>query len=219
MLDAVLSLIAPHICLQCQAEGALWCHACRAAAQLPAERCYRCHALSPGGRTCKRCRRASLLYSVQAAARYEGHAKQLVWKLKFDRAKAVAYTLAEIIASRTTLAENTVIVPAPTSTSRVRQRGYDQALLVAWYLAKRTSRHYTPALLRLGQQQQHTATRAQRLTQLASAYVVSRPALVAGRHVVLVDDVITTGATLEAAAQALKAAGAKRISAVVFAQA
>lgn len=76
-----------------------------------------------------------------------------------------------------------------------------------------------PALVRLGQQQQHTATRAQRLTQLAKAYTVPRPELVVGKYVVLVDDVITTGATLEAAARALKAAGAKRVSAVVFAQA
>jgi len=73
--------------------------------------------------------------------------------------------------------------------------------------------------MRLGQQQQHTTTRAQRLTQLTHAYVVPHPELIAGQHVVLVDDVITTGATLEAAARAVKAAGAKRVSAIVFAQA
>ena len=219
MLDAVLSLIAPHMCLQCQAEGSLWCGVCRSAAPTPAERCYRCHALSPDDRTCKRCRSNSPLYSVQAATRYEGYAKQLVWKLKFVRAKAAAVTLAEIMADRITPAVNSVIVPVPTSSGRVRQRGYDQAVLVARHFACQTGCEYVPALVRLGQQQQRTATRAQRLSQLAQAYTVPRPELVAGKPVVLIDDVITTGATLEAAARALKASGARRVSAIVFAQA
>jgi len=219
MLDSVLALVAPHICLQCKSEGSPWCAACRITAPLAAERCYRCHALSDGGRTCKHCRSASPLYSVQAATRYEGCAKQLIWKLKFDRAKAAAETLAVVIAARATLTADTILVPVPTSTSHVRQRGYDQVVLTTRHLARQTGREYASALMRLGQQQQHTTTRAQRLTQLTHAYVVPHPELIAGQHVVLVDDVITTGATLEAAARAVKAAGAKRVSAIVFAQA
>jgi len=219
MLDAVLSLVAPHVCLQCKAEGSLWCAACRTTAPLAAERCYRCHALSNGSRTCKSCRSASPLYSVQAATRYEGCAKQIIWKLKFDRAKAAAETLAEVMADRLTPAVDMVIVPVPTSTSRVRQRGYDQATLIARYFARHAGQKPVPALMRLGRQQQHTAARAQRLSQLSHAYIVPRPELVTGRYVVLVDDVITTGATLEAAARTLRAAGAKRVSAIVFAQA
>lgn len=219
MLDSVLALIAPHVCLQCKAEGSLWCLTCRATAPLPAQRCYRCHAMSIAGRTCKRCRRASPLYSVEAATRYEDYAKQLVWKLKFGRAKAAAGTLAEIMAARIVSDRDIVIVPVPTSTNRVRRRGYDQAVLISHHFSLCTGRPCISALLRLGQQQQHTATRALRLTQLAQAYTVPRPGVVAGRHVVLIDDVITTGATLDAAARALKAAGAKRVSAVVFAQA
>lgn len=219
MLDALLALIAPHACLQCKAEGSLWCAACRTTAPIPAERCYRCHALSTGGCTCKHCRSVSPLYSVQAATRYEGYAKRLIWKLKFGRAKAAAETLAEIMATRVTPAGDAIFVPVPTSTSRVRQRGYDQAVLTAHSFAKQTGQQNVPALLRLGQQQQHTATRTQRLSQLAQAYAVPRPELVAGKNIILVDDVITTGATLEAAARALKTAGAKRVSAIVFAQA
>lgn len=78
---------------------------------------------------------------------------------------------------------------------------------------------YRRLLLRLGTQQQHTATRQRRLQQLQSAFVAIDLERIRGRHIVLVDDVITTGATLDTAAHALRAAGAKRVSAVVFAQA
>src|SRR6185312_17317740 len=87
MFDALLSLIAPHICVQCGIEGTLWCEACRASAPLAVERCYKCHALSARGRTCVSCRRASPLYGVQAATRYENSAKRLIWRFKFERAK------------------------------------------------------------------------------------------------------------------------------------
>ena len=64
-----------------------------------------------------------------------------------------------------------------------------------------------------------SASRQQRLSQLEEAFRVIRPERINGAHVLLVDDVITTGATLEAAATILKRAGAKQVSALVFAQA
>jgi predicted amidophosphoribosyltransferase len=74
-------------------------------------------------------------------------------------------------------------------------------------------------LTRLGQKQQRGMSRRDRLKQLESAFAPASQGKIRGAHLVLVDDVITTGATLEAAARILKAAGAKRVSAVVFAQA
>jgi len=218
MFDPLLSLIAPHQCLQCGVEGTLWCMDCREAVPPAIERCYRCHALSARSRTCASCRLPSPLYSVQAATRYEGHAKRLIWRFKFERAKAAVYPITAIM-ERHSLASESLIVPVPTSTNRVRQRGYDQTVLIARRFSLQRSLPYHAALMRLGRQQQHTATRAQRLSQLAQAFIVPRPGSVNGKHVVLVDDVITTGATLEAAARALKLAGAKRVSAIVFAQA
>lgn len=219
MFDAVLSLFAPHICLQCGSEGLLWCSACQKNALPAVERCYRCHALADGGRTCASCRSSSALYSVRAATRYEGYAKQLIWKLKFERAQAGAGAAAELMASRLNIPEGLIIVPLPTSTNRVRRRGYDQTVLIARRLAKRYGLRNETMLMRLGQQQQHTARRAQRLSQLSHAFVAPWPDKAWGKHILLIDDVITTGATLEAAARVLKAAGAKRVSAIVFAQA
>jgi ComF family protein len=110
-----------------------------------------------------------------------------------------------------------VLVPVPTATSRVRARGYDQSKLLARAVARRQSLPVLNCLARHGQTHQVGATRQQRLSQLSTAFRVIRPARLAGRHVILVDDVTTTGATLELAAQKLLAAGARRVDAVTFA--
>jgi predicted amidophosphoribosyltransferase len=73
-------------------------------------------------------------------------------------------------------------------------------------------------LARRGQSRQVGARRMQRTTQLVDAFHPIRPSLIQGAHILLVDDIVTTGASLEAAARVLKQAGAKRIDAVVFAQ-
>lgn len=218
IVDKLLNLVAPYECLGCGTEGTLLCRGCADKCVTVPERCYRCRKRSPAGLTCVACRRTSKLHSVRPAVVYEGAAKDLVWKLKFAGAQTAAKVMAARMSSAREPHERVVIVAVPTATSRVRQRGYDQAQLLARELAQRMRRPYVSYLARSGQQHQVGASRAQRLRQLTDAFYVPRPALVRGAYVILVDDVVTTGATLEAAAAVLRAAGAKHVEALVFAQ-
>ena len=219
MLDRLVSLIAPHECLDCQAEGSLLCSDCQSLVVAIPERCYKCFALSPESLTCQKCRRSSPLTSVQAATMYGGITKDLIWRLKFHHARAAVDPMAKLIANRLLFDESSVLVPIPTATSRVRQRGYDQAELLCRAVSRQTTLPYRMLLQRHGQSRQVGTTKAERLEHLASAFRVPATQTVAGKHIVLIDDVLTTGATLESAARVLKRAGAKRVDAIVFAQA
>jgi ComF family protein len=158
------------------------------------------------------------LYAVHVATSYRGLAKELIARFKFSGARAAAAVVAGVM-SPLVIPQDAVIVPIPTATSRVRLRGYDQATLIAKALASQTNQQYAPALRRTGQHRQVGSSRAQRLKQMKDSFLVWDGAVVQGRHIILVDDVMTTGATLESAADILKTAGAKRVQAVVFARA
>jgi len=218
MLDSLISLYAPHQCIGCQTEGGLLCASCERELPVVAPRCYNCRKLSNNGRTCQSCRRMSKLYGVQAVTAYEGFGKELIGRLKFSGARGAAITVAHAM-NQLSLSENSIIVPVPTATQRVRLRGYDQATLIAKALALQTGHDYAPSLRRLGQLRQVGASRVQRLKQIRNSFIVWNSEGIQGRDIVLVDDVMTTGATLESAAATLKAAGGKRVEAVVFARA
>lgn len=219
-LDLVLSVVAPHDCLSCGAEGKLICAWCAPDAfpDLPS-RCYRCKCITIDFAVCDSCRRKSPLKNVWVRTDYENTAKQLINLYKFERVrsafKPISGAMEEILPF---LSSDTLIVPVPTATSRVRQRGYDQSVLLARSLAGIRSLMWVRAVTRLSQSRQVGANRKQRLNQLKGAFMVTKPNLVKNANILIVDDVVTTGATIEAVATVLKQAEAKSISAITFAQ-
>lgn len=217
LLDSVLAVIAPHECLACALEGGLLCQNCITLLPQPVPRCYRCASVSQGWDTCKTCKKQSPLSRVVCATTYEGYGEVLVRRLKFERAYAAHKPMARAMA--VIAPENLVFVPVPTAPTRIRQRGYDQATLIARKLAKASGGSAIYALTRYGNQRQTGASRSERLHQLRDVFEVKRGKLRGATSVVLVDDVVTTGATLEAAAWALRDAGVRDIAAITFARA
>jgi predicted amidophosphoribosyltransferase len=156
---------------------------------------------------------AAGLDRVWSAAPHDRVARQLVAALKFRRLLPVADLIAEQICwlAPSSLLSGT-IVPVPTATLRVLRRGFDPATEIALALAERTGAPLATCLVRRGSARQVGRRRAQRLGQPPRFRVYGQ----APRSVLLVDDVMTTGATLSGSARVLRAAGAHRVVAITF---
>ncbi len=219
MLERIIGLYAPHRCVGCGYEkNTLLCFECRESMPRVPSRCYRCRSSTRDFAVCEGCRKASPLRHVYVATHYDGVAKALLQQAKYERAQQGMREIAEItLPLLDNQTDGVVFVPVPTATSRVRQRGYDQAVLLASYLSRCTGRPMRTMLARLGQAHQVGANRHNRIKHLEGAFRL------AGRqpipsHVLLVDDVATTGVTIETAARTLKKVGVRRVDAVVFSQ-
>jgi ComF family protein len=153
-----------------------------------------------------------------APVAYDGVARDLVAALKFAHARPLAGVMAAhmVAGIPATLRSGATIVAVPAHPARARARGYDQARLLAEALARRTGAPVARPLRRGGAAvSQLGASRAQRLQQGRVAVTAVRAA---PRRVLLVDDVHTTGATLDACARALRSAGAREIYASTWAR-
>lgn len=220
IIDGLLAVLAPYECLGCQTEGTLLCLDCSGLLEASTHHCYKCLTPSAGSLTCTVCRTDGGLHRVTSVTAYDGIAKELVAKLKFSGARAVARPMASCLAeSLGTRGRDYLIVPVPTATARARARGFDQAKLLARELSWQTGLPYADCLARSGRSRQLGTSRQQRFSQLDGVFRVTASARVKDADILLVDDVLTTGATLEAAAETLKGQGAGRISAAVFARA
>jgi ComF family protein len=171
---------------------------------------------------CRGCRQLSpALSGVRAAFAYEAAARAAVLTLKFRSGRYLAPLMGEFLREelRRRPLQADLVVPVPLASGRLRQRGFNQALLLAEEIATAVSgavvgnalqRHERPA--------QQTLRAADRLVNLEGAFSCAAANQVCGRRVLLVDDVVTTGATFSACADVLAEAGARRISAIAFAR-
>ena len=219
LIDRLVGLLAPFECMNCQSEGLMLCKLCRQLLLPIPPRCFDCRKVSDDYRVCTKCRHTSQLYSVYVGTIYQGFAKDMVWRLKYWSAKAISIEMAQIMANKlSSLDDQTIVVPVPTTTKRTRQRGYDQAKLIAKEISRQTNLPYLDCISRQGVAHQVGSSRQVRKKQLESAFRIKSNIHIRGRDILIIDDVLTTGATLESAAKTLKKHGARRVSAAIFAQ-
>ena len=223
---SVLDLVYPPRCCVCDAvgEGYLCCE-CVAAIQPVAEpRCPICGEPDSEG-LCFWCERQRPAYErARSIGMYEGVLREAIHALKYERRSVVARPLGELMgryaAEDPHLSSVDLVVPVPIHERRERWRGFNQSALLAAAIGDAASlKPLYGVLLRVAERRQQVGLdRAARKANVEGAFVVARASDVAGRQVLLVDDVMTTGATCNAAAEALIAAGAAGVQVLTLAR-
>ncbi|WP_444920844.1 ComF family protein [Microbulbifer sp. CnH-101-G] len=220
------SLLTRHLarCLLCgdRADEFGICTSCTRELPYLGQACESCALpLASSARLCPSClRQPPHCQRVQAAWQYAYPVNQLIQRFKYQRDLAAGHSLAQLAATVITPCSDppNLLVPIPLHWRRYWQRGYNQAQLIAAELGRRWQLPVRPRLLRKtgATRTQSQLRRQQRLRNLLQSFALRES--VEGMHIGLVDDVLTTGATLEAAAQRLKEAGARKVSAFVLAR-
>lgn len=199
-------------CLGCKTwTRASLCPACETSlSPFPDDACPRClghHASCP--------LEGSPLSHIYALAPYQGALRKAIHALKFEARLDLPLWLGPRMARRIShLEPDWLIVPVPLSNERLRSRGYNQAELLALCLDRRVDAHLLRRIRATSSQVGHTRT--ERWEGMRDAFEAAPT--VSGQRILLVDDVLTTGATLTWAAHALRAAGAREVRALVAAR-
>jgi ComF family protein len=175
------------------------------------------------GAPCQACAEHPLaLRHLRSAFRYEGDVRKLVHAFKFGGQSALAPSLGALLTDAyvANRLEAAVIVPVPLTGVRRRVRGYNQAVMLARELGRTLDLPVAEALRRrrFAGAQASSATAEERRRNVAGAFGVLRPDAIADRRVLLIDDVATTGATLDACTRELLAAGAALVSGLTLAR-
>ncbi|MBI3751624.1 MAG: ComF family protein [Chloroflexi bacterium] len=212
-----LDLALPPRCAGCRREGSPLCRECRSWLMVRVR-------MPPGAPIGLPAEIPEPLLQLEWCAPFTGTVRRAIHELKYGGERRLARPLGEAVAERWrhAAAGGDVLVPVPASPDRIRDRGYDHAAMLAGVAARRLRLPVVQVLERTHDTTaQHALGRSGRSENVGRAFRSVGPAAearVAGRWVVLVDDVVTTGATLGACARALMDAGASAVSAVTVAR-
>jgi ComF family protein len=229
-----LSLVYPAACAGCgtkvEAPSYLCCGCSATAPRLKPPFCDRCSEAFPaeiGSEfTCANCNDRTLHFQAAVSAyRSRGLVRKLVHDFKYHEQRHLRHVLAGWLGEtlddpRLRDRRFDMLVPVPLHPARQRERGYNQAQLIAELLSRRSGIPLLEALERIRYTTTQTAyDRAERIENLRNAFRLRRHASVQGLRVLLIDDVLTTGSTLSECARVLKRSGAICVYAATAARA
>lgn len=236
--SGISSLLFPRSCLVCRAplaDGGAFeiCGACMSGLRLkPEHSCRVCAAPIDGevaraGITiCGHCRTRPPPFDLTfCGMRYEGKSREMIHRFKFGDGTRLAGALSSLLCAelypREEARKTDMVLPVPLHRKRLFERGYNQSYLLARDVGAALSLPVVTGVLVRGKYAgpQSARTRAERMENIKNAFLVERPETVAGKSVLLVDDIMTTGATMSEAAKTLKKAGALAVICAVAARA
>ncbi len=219
-----LDLLFPKWCVGCGKEGDFICLSCqRSLSMILPPVCPKCGLPQPGGTVCPGCINwPAEIDGIRSPFRFDGVMREAIHNLKYRNLRALAAPLAGLLYDYLTTnpLPAGVLVPVPLHQKRLRERGYNQSSLLAQELSKLTGLPLVDNCLirqRHAPPQARTSTVDERRSNVADAFTC-RDHRLRDKQVLLIDDVSTSGATLDACAAALKAAGATSIWGLVLAR-
>jgi ComF family protein len=231
--DGLLTLLYPPHCAKCRADTASGVHLCAACAEqarkIEPPFCRQCsqpfEGAIDGDFICSNCRERKLHFDC-AVTRYlsRGVVREFIHRFKYDRHFYLRHPLADWMAEaldddRIRSQPFDAFVPVPLHAARFRERDFNQAEVLAKLLAKRTSHPVLAALRRTRYTTTQTRLdREQRMENLRNAFRVRHVSAVQSRHLILVDDIFTTGSTVDECARVLREAGAASVRVITVAR-
>ncbi len=214
---AIVDLFFPARCLGCSRWGDFICPECfRQIPRIEPPLCMKCGKPESSGLLCPSCWGwHSEIEGIRSVFRFEGLIRHCIHQLKYYNLKALSLRLGDCLAGylQSNLIPCDVLVPVPLHSKRLKQRGYNQSGLIAAALGKITNLPVGANCLcrtRDSAPQAKSANVEERRQNVAGAFICRNDTLRDGR-ILLIDDVCTSGATLEACAGALKSAGARSV--------
>jgi ComF family protein len=211
---AALNLLFPQFCVGCGKEGSFLCNSClQSLPRIEPPVCSRCGRPQTKGELCRNCRDWQAdIDGIRAPFRFDGVIRTAIHQLKYRNLRAIAPALAQLMSEYlvNNPLDSDVLIPIPLHDKRLRERGYNQSALLAKELG---------ALMNLPVDETSLIREKYVLPQARTGSVEERRANVAGvfgcrgeglqgKRVLLIDDVATSGATMNACASVLKSAGA-----------
>lgn len=220
-IEQLISLFAPLSCSRCQTPGASICSDCLLSKlPSPSSRCGICNVLTINFKTCQRCRKTAGINHIMWAGEYKTELKDYLWRYKFHRQRSLAKPFAELLYEQVEDLSFDLVVNVPTAPNHIRQRGFDHGRHLLREFVRLTGAKSDKPIARIDSQRQVGTPQKQRWSQAASQYALKKAAhkRIKDKHILLIDDICTSGASLAAVARLLKKSGAKQVDAAVVAR-
>ncbi|MCX7928752.1 MAG: ComF family protein [Patescibacteria group bacterium] len=220
----IIDFLFPKKCFGCGALGNYFCKICAQSLLVQKQICIECFRPSVDGKTHFRCQKKFSLDGFTIAYVYEGAIKKALTSLKYKFAYDIAFELAKMVVIRLLeisflFPDNSLIIPVPLYKKRENWRGFNQSEILAKELAKFIEyEHKIGLIVKIKDHKvQARLSRTERLKNAKNIYKVLDQKGIYGRNIILVDDVVTTGATLREIGKVLKINGAKSVWGVAIA--
>jgi competence protein ComFC len=214
--NLIIESVFPSHCVWCEKIGFFVCNECLAGIlKIKDQTCPFCNTISSQGRLCKRCKNKRNLNGVISFGYFKDKClKEIIHAYKYEDLFALKTFLAEQLLNliKTEELNFDCLTYVPLSKKRQAKRGYNQSQLIAIELGKLFGKDVYSTLIKTKETKTQVGlSRKNRISNLSEAFRIRNPEIIKGKRIIIIDDVITTGATLEECAKLLKEKGASQV--------